>query len=304
LRVAVVFPGQGSQQAGAGLPWVDHPAWAAVRAGGEATGVDLAHLLVDAPAEDLRRTREAQLSVLAASLVAWDAVAPSLADDVVGFAGHSLGQITALIAAGAVERDAGLRLAVARADATQAANDANPGRMAAFLGATEEQARTACDAAPDACWLANLNAPGQVVIAGTAEGVERATEAAPDAGVRRVRALEVGGAFHTPLMAPAAEQLGPTLDATTFTASDRPVVTNHDARPHADGSGWPDMLRTHLTVPVRWADCVTALVELGATTFVEVGPGTTLSGLIRRIAPDAEVRSVQTPADLPLEVVS
>ena len=303
MSVAVVFPGQGSQQAAAGSPWVDHPAWTAVDAAREATGIDFGHLLVDAPADDLRRTREAQLSVLAASLVAWDAVAPTLGD-VVGFAGHSLGQITALIAAGAVARDDGLRLAVARADATQAANDANPGRMAALLGATEEQARTACAAAPDACWLANLNAPGQIVIAGTADGVDAAAAAAPDAGVRRVRALEVGGAFHTPLMAPAAEQLGPTLDATAFTETDLPVVTNHDARAHADGEGWPDMLRTHLTEPVRWADCVTTLAALGATTFVEVGPGTTLSGLIRRIVPDAEVRSVQTPADLPLEVVS
>lgn len=304
MSVAVVFPGQGSQQAAAGASWVRHPAWSVVRAAEASTGVDFAHLLVDAPGEDLRRTREAQLSVLAASLVAWDAVAPTLGDEVVGFAGHSLGQITALIASGVVTSDDGLRLAVARADATQAANDANPGRMAALLGATAEQATEACAAAPEACWLANLNAPGQVVVAGTAEGVDRAAEAAPDAGVRRVRALEVGGAFHTPLMAPAAELLGPVLDATAFAATDRPVVTNHDAVAHADGVGWPQMLRTHLIEPVRWADCVTTLVELGATTFVEVGPGTTLSGLIRRIAPDADVRSVQTPADLPLEVVS
>lgn len=304
MGVAVVFPGQGSQQAGAGQPWVDHQAWAAVAGASEATGVDFAHLLVDAPAEDLRRTRDAQLSVLVASLVAWDAVAPALPGEVVGFAGHSLGQITALIAAEAVDRADGLRLAVARANATQAANDANPGRMAALLGATEEQAQAACDAAPGACWLANLNAPGQVVIAGTAEGVDAVCAAAPDAGVRRVRALDVGGAFHTPLMAPAAEELGPMLDATPFSASELPVVTNHDGAAHGDGKDWPEMLRTHLTEPVRWTDCVRTLAALGATTFVEVGPGTTLAGLIRRIVPDAEVRSVQTPADLPLEVVS
>ena len=146
MSVAVVFPGQGSQQSGAGLPWVDHPAWSAVTAAGAATGVDLAHLLVDAPAEDLRRTREAQLSVLLpprsspgtrsrrASPTTWSASPVTRS-----------GRSPRSIAAGAVERDAGLRLAVARADATQAANDANPWCMAA-LGATEEQAQAACDA--------------------------------------------------------------------------------------------------------------------------------------------------------------
>ncbi|HEY4375808.1 MAG TPA: ACP S-malonyltransferase [Acidimicrobiales bacterium] len=300
MSIAVVFPGQGSQEPRAGAAWADHPAWSLVPRATAATGGDLAHLLLDAAADELRSTRAAQLSVLAASLVAWEALRPSLeGQPVVGFAGHSLGQVTALIAAGAVDEAAGLRFAAARADATQAANDATPGRMVAFLGATEDQAREACAAAPDEAWIANLNAPGQVVVAGTPDGVDAAATRAPDVGVRRVRPLEVGGAFHTPLMAPAAAALQPVLATTTFAPTAVPVVTNHDARPHADGLGWPEMLATHLTAPVRWADSVLALADLGATTFLEVGPGTTLAGLIRRIVPDAEIRSIGSPADLP-----
>ena len=177
--------------------------------------------------------------------------------------------------------------------------------MAALLGATEEQARTACDAAPDACWLANLNAPGQVVIARhrrrrrTGDRSGARTPASAGCGPSRSAARSTPRSWRPP---PSSSD--PALDATTFAATDRRSSPTTTAGRHSDGSGWPDMLRTHLTEPVRWADCVDALVDLGATTFVEVGPGTTLTGLIRRIAPDAEVRSVQTPADLPLEVVS
>ena len=305
MSIAYVFPGQGSQQPAAGASWMAHPAWDVVERAEVATGVNVTDLLVDARAEDLKPTREAQLSVLAASLLAWGAVREAFDEgSVVGFAGHSLGQITALIAAGAVDEADGLRLAVARADATQAASDARPGRMAALLGATESQALDACTAAPDQVWLANLNAPGQVVIAGTPAGVAAAGERAAEIGVRRVRVLDVGGAFHTPLMADAATRLMPVLADTAFAATRSPVVTNHDALSHRDGIGWPAMLATHLCEPVRWADSVLALSELGATTFVEVGPGATLCGLIRRILPDAEVISIGTPADLPEAVRS
>lgn len=300
MSIAVVFPGQGSQSPRAGEPWLDHPAWSLVGRASAAGGPDLGRLLLDAPAAALTSTGDAQLSVLAASLVAWEALRASLSvDDVVGFAGHSLGQVTALIASGTVDEAAGLRFAVARADATQAANDATEGRMVAFLGATEDQAHEACAAAPAEAWIANLNAPGQVVVAGTPAGVAAAAARAPELGVRRVRMLDVGGAFHTPLMAPAAAALRPILADTAFGSTAVPIVTNHDARPHADGEGWPAMLATHLTAPVRWSDSVQALAELGATTFLEVGPGGTLAGLIRRIVPHAEVRSIGSPADLP-----
>ena len=301
--VAVIFPGQGAQAPGLGAPWVDHPAWALVERAEKATGESLAPLLTDAAAEDLARTREAQLVVFLASLLAWEVVQPELEGaNVVAFGGHSLGQITALVAAGALPFDDGCRLAARRARHTQDAADAKPGRLAALLGATVEQAQDSCAAAAGACWIANDNAPGQVVIGGTPEGLEAASARAKELGVKRVMALNVGGAFHTPLMQAAADAFAADLAAAPFADTTTPVLSNHDARPYTDAAGWPDRLTEQLIRPVRWAATMPALVELGATTFVEVGPGTTLTGLAKRAHPDVTLRNVATPADLPLEI--
>ena len=197
---AVVFPGQGSQQAGAGREWLDHPAWHVVEQAEAALGVSLAPLLLD-PEADLSRTRDSQLSVLLLSLVAWEAARATVGRPV-AFAGHSLGQITALIASGAVGFDDGVRMAAARAEATQRAADARPGGMLALLGADTDQAEAACAAAAGEAWPANLNAPGQIVVGGTPEGLAAVAAAAKGVGIRRTRSLAVGGAFHTPLMAP------------------------------------------------------------------------------------------------------
>ena len=227
---AVVFPGQGSQQAGAGRDWLDHPAWHVVERAEAALGVPLAPLLLDADA-DLSRTRDSQLSVLLLSLVAWEAARDSVGRPV-AFAGHSLGQITALIASGAVAFDDGVRMAAARAEATQRAADARPGGMLALLGADADQAEAACATADGEAWPANLNAPGQIVVGGTPEGLAAVAAAAKGVGIRRTRSLAVGGAFHTPLMAPAADELGPVLDAITFSEPTAPVVANHDGAAH------------------------------------------------------------------------
>ncbi|MDQ1467984.1 MAG: [acyl-carrier-protein] S-malonyltransferase, partial [Actinomycetota bacterium] len=193
MRVAMVFPGQGTQSHAMGQPWKGQPAWSVVERAESALGEPLAPLLLDADADDLARTRNSQLSVLLTSLMVWHALAPRIAlspdVEVVAFAGHSLGQVSALIAAGTLSLDDGIRFAARRADLTQAAADAHPGRMAALLGATEEQALQACDAAPDACWLANDNAPGQIVIAGTPDGLDTALARAKELGVRRSMAL-------------------------------------------------------------------------------------------------------------------
>ncbi|MGH2685450.1 MAG: ACP S-malonyltransferase, partial [Actinomycetota bacterium] len=191
MGVAVVFPGQGTQRSGMGEPWRDHPAWTVVEQAEEALGERVGRLVIDAPPETLSRTREAQLAVLLTSLMAWEAARPAL-NGSVAFAGHSLGQVTALIAAGVLTLDDGVRFAARRAEVTQAAADHRPGKMAALLGATVEQAEDACTAAPDACWLANDNAPGQAVIAGTPEGLEAAAERARELGVKKVMALNVG----------------------------------------------------------------------------------------------------------------
>jgi [acyl-carrier-protein] S-malonyltransferase len=279
-----------------GAPWRDHPAWSVIERAEAAFGEPLAELVLDAPAERLARTREAQLAVLLTSLVAWEAIRDRVPDPV-AFAGHSLGQVTALIASGALSLEDGVRFAARRAELTQAAADTNPGRMVALLGATLEQGVAAADAAADGCWVANDNAPGQVVLAGTPDGVDAASARAKELGVKRVAALNVGGAFHTPLMRPASDALARELAAVTFTAGGVPVVSNLDARPYADGAAWRDRSAEHVSVPVRWRESVLAIVDDGATTFLEVGHGTMLAGLAKRTVPDIPVRGVATPDD-------
>lgn len=305
MPIGIVFPGQGSQTPGAGRPWRDHPAWSVVERAEAATGLPLASLLLDADADDLADTRSAQLSVLLASLIAWEAITPAgdpMVGDVVAVAGHSLGQITALIATGTVSLDAGIRLAVARADASAKAQAAHPGAMLALLGATEDQAADACQAAPGRAWVANLNGAGQVVVGGEPDALDAVADRAVELGVRRTRRLAVDGAFHTPLMAAAATAFAPTLARTTFERPRIPVVTNHDGQAVTVAYGWPDRLTTHLVAPVRWTAVIDQLVGLGADTIIEVGPGTTLTGLTRRIAPAVTTRHLAVPADLPVAV--
>jgi [acyl-carrier-protein] S-malonyltransferase len=282
-----------------GEPWRASPAWEVVERAEAALGQPLAHLLLDASEADLSRTREAQLAVLLASLLAWEAVRDQI-EAPVAFAGHSLGQITALIASGALTLEDGVRLAVSRADCTQAAADAAPGRMAALIGAGPELADEAC-AGTDS-WLANDNAPGQVVIGGTPAGVDAGTERARELGVRRVIPLKVGAAFHTVLMAPAAEALAPILAATAFSSPSAPIVSNADAQPYTDAAGWRQRLADHLTSPVRWRSCLETLAALGVDTFFEVGPGNVLAALARRTVPAIVTRGIAVPTDALLEV--
>lgn len=286
-----MFPGQGSQQPGWGRRWKEDPAWSVVERAEAAVDRPLAHLLLDTEAS-LERTEDAQLSVLLGSLVVWEALGARLPKPV-GFAGHSLGQITALLAAGALPFGDGIRLAARRARHTQEAADRRPGRMAALLGATLEQADEACQAAPDACWLANDNAPGQVVVAGTPDGVDAAVEKAREIGARRATVLPVGGAFHTPLMEEARAAFLEDLEEVEFSEPAALIVSNGDARAYSGADGWPERLADHLVCPVRWRQSVETLVASGAGELIEVGPGTTLAGLARRIAPDVTVQSLE-----------
>ena len=284
-----------------GEPWRSSPAWEVVERAETALGLPLAHLLLEATADELSRTREAQLSVLLASLLAWEALKPQV-EAPVAFAGHSLGQITALIASGSLDLADGVALAVARADCTQAAADASPGRMAALIGADVEVAEKACDGLQ--AWVANDNAPGQVVIGGTAEGLDAAIARTGDLGVRRVMKLNVQAAFHTPLMQAAADALAPFLATTPFAVPSAPIVSNADARPYAGAEGWPQRLAEHLISPVRWRSSLETLVGLGAQTFYEVGPGNVLTGLAKRTVDVTAVtlRTVTVPTDALLEV--
>lgn len=303
MGLAVIFPGQGTQTPAMGVPWVDDPAWRLVEEAEAVLGQPLAPLLLTASAHELAPTRNAQLAVFLVSMMAWEAVRDSI-DRPVAFAGHSLGQLSALVASGALSLPDGVRLAAQRAECTQMAVDARPGRMVALIGASVSQADNACEAAPGACWVANDNAPGQLVLGGTPEGVEAAGARAADLGVRRIVPLNVGAAFHTPLMAGAALDLRPSLASARFLVPTAAVVANTDAAPHADAK-WAERMERHLVSPVRWRESMLTLAGLGATSFLEVGPGAVLAGLARRTVPDISTRGICAPSDVHdlLEVV-
>lgn len=295
--LAFTFPGQGSQRPGMGRPWVDHPSWEVVSEASDAAGRDVAGLLLDAGGEELTETRNAQLATLVLSLVVLDAIerlglAPSAC------AGHSLGEYTALVAAGALGFDDGVRLVTERGNAMQAAADEQPGTMAAFIGIADADAEAACQRAESDVWVANYNAPGQVVVAGTAEGVAAAAEVAKTLGARKVMPIQVGGAFHTPLMAPARNRLRKALATATFTDPEIPVSANVDARPHTTAEEWPGLLSAQLCSPVRWHQTLGGLSDSGVTAFIEAGPGGVLSALARRSVPESLAVSISKPADL------
>ena len=295
MSAAIMFPGQGSHRPEIGVPWRHHPAWSFVAEAEEILGEPIEPLLLaDA---DVSSTRSSQLATFVFGLVVWDALQPTLPEEPVAFAGHSLGQITALVAAGVLDRHQGVKFVATRGTATEQAAAARPGRMAALLGASDELVAAACSAVPGECWPANHNAPGQVVIAGTPAGIAVATEQARELGIRKVIPLPVGGAFHTPLMDQAVDHLRPVVAALEFGQPTAPVVANEDARPVTDPEEWRHRLLDHLVVPVQWARSVEALRQLGATELVEPGADT-LTGLAKRIDRDLPARSILTPDDL------
>jgi [acyl-carrier-protein] S-malonyltransferase len=280
-----------------GSAWTDHPAWAVVERISEATGRDVAALLTDADAETLKATRNAQLAAFTLSLVTLYAARASGLEyvPVTAVAGHSLGEYTALVAAGALTAEGGARLVAERGEAMQEAADAASGTMAAVLGLDPDLVAQACDGVAGA-WPANDNAPGQVVIAGTPEGVEGAGEAAKGLGAKRVMALQVGGAFHSPLMAPAQERLDRALGAAHFHDGEVDLVANVDASVHR--SGFADLLSRQLVSQVRWRESLATLSALGVTHFLELGQGTELSGMVKRTVEVSQRANVATPDDL------
>ncbi|MGQ0433979.1 MAG: ACP S-malonyltransferase [Microthrixaceae bacterium] len=295
--LAFTFPGQGSQQPGMGRPWIDHPAWAVVHAASDASGRDVAALLLDADADELRRTENAQLATYVLSLVVHDAVR-ALGVRCGVAAGHSLGEYTALTATGALSLTDGVRLVTERGAAMQAAADARPGTMAAVLGADDAIVAEACAKATGDVWVANMNGAGQVVIAGDAAAIAEAGAIAKDLGARKVMPLPVGGAFHTPFMAPAADRLRAALAATTFANASVPIVANVDALPHQHADQWADLLNRQLTAPVQWRQTIERMVADGVDTFLELGPGSVLTGVAKRSAPNGTAASAAEPAAL------
>ena len=295
--LAFTFPGQGSQRPGMGRPWADHESWELVDEASEVAGRDVGKLLLDADADELKDTRNAQLTTFVSSLMVLDAV-ERLGIDANYCAGHSLGEYTALAATGALGFQEGVQLVSERAAAMHEAGTAQPGTMAAVLGLDDDQVEVACNLADAEVWVANFNAPGQVVIAGSHDGVEAASKHARELGAKKVMALPVSGAFHTSYMAAARDRLRDAIATADIRDAEIPVVSNVDAKPHDRGAEWTALLSAQLASPVRWKQCLQTLAALGVTEFAELGPGGVLTGMAKRSVVSARTISVATPEDL------
>ncbi|HZI44127.1 MAG TPA: ACP S-malonyltransferase, partial [Ilumatobacter sp.] len=288
---------QGSQRPGMGRPWADHESWELVDEASEVAGRDVGKLLLDADADELKDTRNAQLTTFVSSLMVLDAV-ERLGIDANYCAGHSLGEYTALAATGALGFQEGVQLVSERAAAMHEAGTAQPGTMAAVLGLDDDQVEVACNLADAEVWVANFNAPGQVVIAGSHDGVEAASKHARELGAKKVMALPVSGAFHTSYMSAARDRLRDAIAAADIRDAEIPVVSNVDAKPHDRGAEWTALLSAQLASPVRWKQCLQTLAALGVTEFAELGPGGVLTGMAKRSVVSARTISVATPEDL------
>lgn len=295
--LAFTFPGQGSQRPGMGRPWVDHESWELVDEASQVAERDVARLLLDADADELKDTRNAQLTTFVSSLVVLDAV-ERLGVEPSFCAGHSLGEYTALTATGALAFDDGVRLVAERADAMHEAGQDNLGTMAAVLGLDDDLVEVACRRADSDVWVANFNAPGQVVIAGSPEGVAAASIVAKELGAKKVMPLQVSGAFHTPYMTPARDRLRKAIAEASPRDTEVPVVSNVDALAHDNGGDWTSLLSAQLSSPVRWKHCLLTLESLGVSDFVELGPGAVLTGMAKRTVDAARTMSISTPEDL------
>jgi [acyl-carrier-protein] S-malonyltransferase len=295
--LAFTFPGQGSQRPGMGRPWASEESWELVGEASEIAERDLGQLLLDAEADELKDTRNAQLCTFVSSLVVLDAIERT-GLDAMFCAGHSLGEYTALVATGALSFDDGVQLVAERAEAMHAAGLDQPGTMAAVLGLDDDDVEIACRRADSDVWVANFNAPGQVVIAGSPEGVASATAYAKELGAKKVMPLPVSGAFHTPFMAPARDRLRKAIADAKPRDTDVPVISNVDALAHDKGDDWASLLSAQLCSPVRWRQCLLTLAEAGVSTVVELGPGGVLTGMAKRTIPNVTAISVSTPDEV------
>jgi len=294
--IAFLYPGQGSQHAGMGSAWRQHESWELVVEASDTTGRDIGKLLLEASDDELKETRNSQLATFVSSMVAFDAVS-RLGIETSAHAGHSLGEYTALAASGVLDYSDAVRLVAERGEAMQAAADANTGTMAAIIGLEDPQVEAAV-ADVDDVWVANYNTPGQVVIAGTPAGIEAGGAACKEAGAKRVLPLTVGGAFHTPHMASAQERLDKALSQIEFRDPDHPVYANVDAMRYTTSDVWQQLLHDQLTGSVRWRQTLNNMAEDGFSTFVEIGPGTALVGMVKRTNRSATRLNVSAPGDL------
>jgi len=295
MAIAVVFPGQGSQFAGMADPWAAHPAGRAVlEEAGDAMSRDVVAGAHDEAA--LATTEFVQPALLACGVAAFRVLEAEGLTGVVGAAGHSLGEFSALVAAGALPLAGALRVVVVRGEAMQRAGEARPGTMTALLGAGPDDAEAICDEArdDDVLLVANRNSPVQSVISGSVAAIERAEAVAAARKVRAVR-LQVAGAFHSPLMQPAVQPIIDELAGLEFASPAFPIAENVSGTLVADAGELRALLEHHVISPVRWYDDAQALAAAGATTFLECGPGDVLTKMAKRVVPGSCGVAVGSP---------
>ena len=294
MKKAYVFPGQGAQYSGMGKDlYESNPkARALFDTADEILGFKISEIMFGGTDEELKQTRVTQPAIFLHSVALAVALGEEFQPDMV--AGHSLGELSALTAAGALSFEDGLRLVSARAEAMQKACEVKPSTMAAVIALADEKVEEVCAGLDGVVVAANYNCPGQVVISGEVDSVQAACVALKEAGANRALPLNVSGAFHSPMMEPARAELQKAIEATEFHTPRCAVYQNVDAQPHTDPNEIKQNLIAQLTSPVRWTQSVERMCADGATAFEELGPGQVLQGLIKKINKEVEVSSKQT----------
>lgn len=286
---AYIFPGQGSQFPGMGKDLYETSALAKAmfEQANDIMGFRISDLMFNGTEEDLRQTKVTQPAIFIHSVIAARVMGDQFQPDMV--AGHSLGEFSALVANGTLSFEDGLKLVMERAYAMQDACEAVPGTMAAILALADEKVEEVCEQTTGVVVAANYNCPGQLVISGEVEAVKAACENMTKAGAKRALLLNVGGAFHSPLMEPARERLAKAIEATNFNTPSCPIYQNATATPQQNVEVIRKNLIAQLTAPVRWTQSVEHMVADGANTFTEVGPGKVLQGLVKKIHKEAVI---------------